>query len=342
VNARAQDEALNGLRQTHTRRLSVEFEVCGEIGRGSFSIVMRVRHRLDGSMYAVKRTSRPLTNNTDRLSALQEVFALAALRHPNVIKFHGAWFEDRCERLFIQTDLYPKGSLEQNAENVRRTPECLTDLFLAMASALAYMHSKHIVHLDVKPENLFLCETNKYVLGDFGMSCMLDGSNYSGLDGDARYLCPELMASHGFDGKPNGKLDKLLPAADVFAMGVTMIEVALGTPMTSGGKTWSEIREGHFATGPNFGKLRKQCGGELADLIARCVKRDISKRPAASEIEEHLIQRGSTLPEIQVLKKRLSAAEEARDRSKERANQLESVLEAIMASSSGIPSKSDS
>ena len=91
-------------------RFRADFVDLGNIGRGGFCKVMRVIHRLDGAMYAVKRTERKLQTERERLEAYREVQAMAALSAhtgsgvDNVVRYFGAWTErDRDgDHLFIQ------------------------------------------------------------------------------------------------------------------------------------------------------------------------------------------------------------------------------------------------
>mmetsp|Transcript_9958 Transcript_9958/g.20206 ORF Transcript_9958/g.20206 Transcript_9958/m.20206 type:complete len:609 (-) Transcript_9958:680-2506(-) len=281
-----QDAAIRNLITIRMRRFSLEFDSLGSLGAGSFCEVLKARNRIDGAIYAVKRTVRRLSTNSERLSALREVFALAALNpHPNILRYHGAWFEDDFETLYIQTAAYEKGNLSENSSSVRESSSRLTKLLLAIAAGLSHVHRRGMVHLDLKPENIFLCGINDFVIGDFGLSCKANGTDGSGNHGDGRYLCPVLLRSNSLDG---GELSdvgsELLKAADIFALGVTMVEIALGTEMKPGGPALTDIREGIFSTGPLYGELSSRCGRQIASIISSCIDLDPSKRPSSSEI----------------------------------------------------------
>jgi len=99
-------------------RYRTDFFEIEKIGAGAFSEVFKVRHTMDGNLYAIKRVSRHGQQRMSQLSSkrpheasLQEVYALAALsHHPNLVSYLDAWMEDG--ELYIQLE-YCACSLDQ-------------------------------------------------------------------------------------------------------------------------------------------------------------------------------------------------------------------------------------
>lgn len=151
-------------------RYLMEFDQLETIGAGRFSLVYKVRKRLDGWVYAVKRSRHSLETEGEREAAMREVFALAALQGcPQLVRYLGAWMEER--HLYIQTEFCPGGSLEravfprhgqqqQQGEAAAGegggpggfdgSEEALLRVARDVASALQFMHARGIVHMDVK------------------------------------------------------------------------------------------------------------------------------------------------------------------------------------------------
>ena len=104
---------------------------------------------------------------------------------------------------------------------------------LQAASALAYIHSNNILHKDIKPSNFFFRdkEQTEVVLGDFGISSMLDNDGKSHRTTQARtpiYAAPE-MYTDVIDG-----VVEITPAADFYSLGITLMALWLGgNPMSS-------------------------------------------------------------------------------------------------------------
>lgn len=92
-------------------RFLMEFEELFVLGEGTFSSVSCVRHRLDGTLYAVKKLKKQITSVSQGNLAIREVNALTALRNcPHVVHYHSSWLESHY--LYIQTELAHLGTLE--------------------------------------------------------------------------------------------------------------------------------------------------------------------------------------------------------------------------------------
>jgi serine/threonine protein kinase len=85
------------------------------------------------------------------------------------------------------------------------------------ASGLAHLHAHGVVHMDIKPENLYVHGSGSLKIGDLGIAVALAAPT-GWQDGDGRYLAPEVLARSG---GPS-------PAADVFSLGVSLLQCATG------------------------------------------------------------------------------------------------------------------
>lgn len=312
-----ESEALKSLKlllvsSTQGRKMSIDFESNELAGKGAFSEVWRVTHRLDGCTYALKRNSSALLNDKSRLDSLQEVFALSALQgHPNILRYYDAWFEDKGRYLYMQTEFLPGGSLQAMYIDVGL--EMSSDDLLSLASdlscGLSYMHNKGIVHVDIKPENIFRNDRGltrpSFIIGDFGLGCHTDGKNARSTEGDSRYLCPEAFASNSqaasttsADMEVGFSDDEAVPkncnkgaapthdlrAGDVFSMGATLYELATGIPLAKSGPKWRFLRE---STADVIEEVSAKCKSDkLAKIIGRCLDPNPCTRATATEIME--------------------------------------------------------
>ncbi|CAN6482934.1 unnamed protein product [Victoria cruziana] len=158
-----------GLSRYHT-----DFHELQEIGCGNFSRVFKVLKRIDGCIYAVKHTIKQLHQETERRRALMEVQALAAVGfHRNIVGYYTSWFEN--DQLYIQMELCDHSlSLSQSGPLLPSEGEVLKAM-QEVAEALHLLHECGIVHLDVKPDNIYV-KDGVYKLGDFGCATLKDGS----------------------------------------------------------------------------------------------------------------------------------------------------------------------
>jgi len=142
-------------------RYDEEFVEIREIASGNFGTVKYVRHRLDGMVYAVKITRNKIYGNShEEKVAMNEVFAHSALiRHKHVVRYYNSWVENG--RVYIQNEYCEGGSLSAKIQELRSSGKHFSEaelkrILLHLAKGLDYIHSKLLVHLDVKPENIFI------------------------------------------------------------------------------------------------------------------------------------------------------------------------------------------
>ena len=185
----------------------------GVVGRGGFCRVFKCISRLDGAMYAVKRTERKLQSEREKQEALREVQAMAGLGGglgcEHIVRYFGAWME--YDHLYVQLELCDGTLADQFTASMRKAardrerdersggadsqsnasmPDALDDpedadafvfgereilvVMRHVALALSAAHARGVAHLDVKPDNILtLRET--YKLADWGRAAPVDG-----------------------------------------------------------------------------------------------------------------------------------------------------------------------
>ncbi|PZC71188.1 hypothetical protein B5X24_HaOG213931 [Helicoverpa armigera] len=247
--------------ESNISRYNIEFIELGVIGRGEFGRVTRCVNKLDGCVYALKRSLRPVAGSAAERAALTEVYAHAALgKHPHVVRYYSAWAED--DHMIIQNEYCDGGSLQQKMENGPLSEPELLLLLAHIADGLAYIHSLQLVHMDVKPGNIFICSGegqpshdsddgyddeevlyhHKYKIGDLGhVTCV---SSPSVEEGDCRYLPKEVLQEDLTQ----------LTKADIFAFGLTLFEAGGGGALPKNGQQWHDYRDGKLPELPNLSR----------------------------------------------------------------------------------------
>ncbi|KAK2186669.1 hypothetical protein NP493_192g03061 [Ridgeia piscesae] len=244
------------------------FEIVCKLGVGSFGEVFKVRSKEDGRYYAVKRSRERFRGECDRRRKLEEVAKHEELpRHPNCVGFVKAWEEK--QHLYIQTELCHT-SLCNFAEHNHNIPEQIIWNYLVdLLMAVKHLHDHDLVHMDIKPENIFISDDGICKLGDFGLVLDLrKGVDLSeAQEGDPKYLAPELMA--GKFGKP----------ADVFSLGITILELASDLDLPRGGDLWHQLRCGTLPEEFLLG-----ISGDLKEVLKKMLESEPSRRATVDEI----------------------------------------------------------
>jgi serine/threonine protein kinase len=285
----ASDVATNDL-FPEVMTLSGSFRIIGSpLGKGVFADVCKVQSKTDERYYALKCQRQAFRGRKDRDMALAEVRCMLILQKdpplsPYLLRFFKAWQED--ERIHVVTELCCKDTCRQLLDKHPVLPEgVIWKLVYDVASGLAHMHARKLVHNDIKPSNILL-ERHESLgaickIGDFGMTRPVDSTD-DGQEGDQKYMALELLHK-----------SKLQASADIFSLGLTIYEAASETLVVpSHGPLWRQLRNGQhpFHFGPN-----NNSGGdhihqhydrsvELQNLIRRMMHPDAIQRPAAVSI----------------------------------------------------------
>ena len=205
------------------------------LGAGGMGAVFRARDLLheqfgDPDPYlAVKILSEEFAESPDASALLYSEFALTRhLRHANVLRLHSFEVDTQCQRAFITMELMRGLTLDKLlCERPLGLPwqeQC--DIALPLLEALAYAHARGVLHGDIKPSNVMLCEQGVRLF-DFGLG-QAEAGELSGLPRLSRerfnawtpgYAAPELH-----DGAP------LSASADVYGVACVIYELAGGKP----------------------------------------------------------------------------------------------------------------
>jgi hypothetical protein len=246
-----------------------QFVVHSVLGHGSFAEAYRVQDRSDDQSYAVKKSIHQYQGQRDRFKKLEEVEILWKLSDcPQVVHLKQAW--EQRGHLYIQTELCEE-SLQQRIETMGHVDEATVWRLLGHISlGLFHIHGRGIVHLDLKPANILLIG-NQVKIADFGLATYIPVSSDSEREGDRVYLAPEIINSSKYD-----------TPADVFSLGLLMVEVAGSVVLPQNGDEWARLRRGDIST-VNLSRYSH----DLQQLLKRMVNKDPALRPSALAILRH-------------------------------------------------------
>jgi serine/threonine-protein kinase len=266
-----------------------------ELGRGGSCVVSEAIHRFTGRVVAVKQLLAEMRQREDvRARLFREAEALGAIRHPNVVDVLDAGEEEGVPYVVLER-VHGRTLVGFLAARSRLDVRASMNIAWQTCAALAAAHAAGVVHRDVKPENIVICgedpATARIKLIDFGIATAPRGANAAkitragSLVGTAEYMPPELLGG--------GYVPT--PAADLYAVGVTLYECLSGrVPITGNAR---EIRDKLARSPPPpVEAFRKDVPKSLAQLIARALAKDPERRfPSAQSMAEALEQVASEL-----------------------------------------------
>lgn len=201
------------------------YEFLGQIGEGTYGMVIKARHRVTGQMVAIKKFKESDKDEQVRKTALREIRILKQLKHANIVTLHEVF--RRKGKLYLVFE-YVDGTV---LELMDSKPSGLDKLELKkcvyqLLRSLDFIHSNSIVHRDIKPENLLISKNGVLKLCDFGFARALGrpGAKYTDYVATRWYRAPELLVGD----------EEYSTPVDVWAVGCLFGEMCNGEPLFPG------------------------------------------------------------------------------------------------------------
>jgi len=234
------------------------FELVRELGRGGFGVVFEARDRQLGRTVAFKAIRAGDRDALRERLLRGEAEAAARLSHPNIVAVHDLGQGEHGPYLILEL-LTGRTLAERLGEGPIAVREVLR-IAVEIAKGLAHAHAQNVVHRDLKPGNVFLCEDGQVKLLDFGLAHAFGRRGAGG--GTPAYMAPEQWR-----GAPEDE------RTDVFALGVVLHEMLAGGlpfPADDGGKALLSPRLAPAVEVPESPALGPLLGRMLAkDPVAR-------------------------------------------------------------------------
>jgi serine/threonine protein kinase/alpha-tubulin suppressor-like RCC1 family protein len=254
--------------------LEDEYTLLGELGRGGSAVVYRARDRALFRDVAIKVVRPKFASGAeDAIARLtREARTVARLQHPNIVTVH-AVKRLRDGGLALVMQLVPGRTLKQAIQdNGPFDPDRAERVIKDVAEALAFAHSKGVVHRDVKPENIFMeAGTGRALLSDFGIAHSTEFDSRLTMTG-AAIGTPAYMAPEQIDGAPANA------RSDIYSLGLVAWEMLTGERPWEGEALYNVIFKQKTDHLPAIDSIRP---GEVPPRLQYIVERMLQKKPAA-------------------------------------------------------------
>jgi eukaryotic-like serine/threonine-protein kinase len=256
-------------------------KVLEELGKSAGSRVYRVCREEDAREYALKVV--PCDNRRERkyLEHVQNEYRIGSyLKHPNIIEIYCLEIEEGWFTGPKKANLLTQFAPGRTMDRLPRIPiPRLLRIFERIASAVAHMHARGVIHADLKPNNLILDSHADVKVIDFGIAQL------RGEQKDRIYATREFMAPE------TGTLKLINERTDIYSFGATMYRLAtLRAPLP----TLTAVLKGEREFEQHYvpaNAINPRVPGELSDLIGDCMSYRPDHRPRSmAEVEKLLTQ----------------------------------------------------
>lgn len=255
-----------------------------QIGEGSTAVVMTALQISTGRRVAIKRMD--IMKQQRRELLFNEVVIMRDYEHPNIVKMFGSYLVG--DELWVIMEYMLGGALTDIITQTRMEESMIATVCLQCLNALEYLHSKGVVHRDIKSDSILLAKNGVVKISDFGFCGKLSEEvpRRKSLVGTPYWMSPEVISR-----LPYGT------EADIWSLGIMVIEMVQGEPPFFDVQPLQAMRSIRDMPPPRFSSSAK-VSPELESFLSQMLVRDVSQRATASQLMQHPFLQKAQHPSI--------------------------------------------
>ena len=244
------------------------------LGRGAFGKVNLGMHKLTRKLIAIKSINKEyLSEEKQRNKIMHEVGILLRLRHKSVVKLYET-FETR-RHIMLVMELCAGGDLLNFVRKRKKLDESVAKvIFKQIIDGIGYIHSKRILHRDIKLDNILLDGKGGVKIADFGVSkAVKKGEIMFEQSGTPAYIAPEIIRDKGYKGFK----------ADLWSAGVVLFALLYGTvPFKA-----NNMKDLHQQIMTARYNMKDEISENAKSLIRGLLNTDPKRRLGVSQVLKH-------------------------------------------------------
>ena len=255
------------------------YEIVRGVGRGGMGVVYQATRLSDGMTVALKMMSHRLLYQPGALENFRrEADALQSLRHNQIARLYDRFGAYKTQ--FLAMEFCDGEPLDRFMSRCGGLPqEEVRPILGQLAEALRYVHSRNLVHHDVKPANVMLSRSGTVKLMDFGIARMQPTSldetvtahgTYAGTPG---YMAPEQFSGSATDAR-----------VDVYGLACIAYELLSGRRLFSSDNLFDLVQEKLSFSLPPADQIGHGIDEELREFLHQGLQRDRKKRPMLDQV----------------------------------------------------------
>lgn len=271
--------------------LQGRYEILEKIGSGGMSVVYKAKCHTLNRLVAIKVLKEEFASDENFVSKFKmEAQAAARLSHPNIVNVYDVVDEENLH--YIVMELIEGITLKSYIEKkeLLDSKEAIS-IAIQVAQGIAAAHEQHIIHRDIKPQNMIISKDGKVKVADFGIARAVSSQtvNSSAAVGSVHYISPEQARGGYCDER-----------SDIYSFGITLYEMVTGRVPFEGDNTVA-VALAHLedpVVPP--GDYNPQVYPGLEDIILKCTKKKPDRRYGSMEEVIHDLRRVLMDPECDI------------------------------------------
>ncbi len=258
------------------------YRIVRKLGRGGMGTVyLGVDDALDQTA-AVKLLAGDMAQQPDfRERFKSEIETLRKLNHPHIVQIFGFGEDD--QQLFYAMEFVAGSSLEEQLSRGRVFSwREVTQFGVAVARALRHAHDRGIIHRDIKPGNLLLCEDGVLKLSDFGIARLFGSARLTGAGsvlGTAEFMAPEQAEGRPVD-----------PRSDLYSLGAVMYVLLARRPLYVARSFVEMLEKQRLEKPAPLRQAAPDIPAELEHIVHRLLEKNPADRLSTATVLERRLE----------------------------------------------------